>query len=273
MYLDYWQLTAKPFERTADRATFYASESHQGALVKLRYALDNRNGLIVLSGPAGIGKTLLIHLIQQELSDAYRPFVHLVFPQLTPDEFLVYLADHLGAPQADPPRYTVDQSIRRLEYVLVENARQQHHAVVVIDEAQLLEDAGLLETVRLLLNFENAGQPLLSLVLVGQTGLLSALYRTPALEGRVAVRTLLRPFTIEETMGYVQHRMRAAGARFDIFLPEALEAAHYFSQGIPQQIDRLCDLALLVGYAEGLPHIREQQIATITEELIGALPE
>jgi general secretion pathway protein A len=268
MYLDYWQLAAKPFEPSADRTDYFSCEAHEGALLKLRYAVENRRGAVVLAGQPGVGKTLLVQLLRSELADTFTPQVHLVFPQMSSRELLVYLAEQLGAPPADTPRHTVEESVRRLEFALRHNAAQQKHAVIVIDEAHLLEECGVLETLRLLLNFESAGQPTFTLLLVGQMGLISSIGRLAGLEERVAVKALLRPFTEEETARYVNYRLDAAGAVRDIFTPDALEAIHYLSHGVARQINRLGDLALLVGYADRLPQLAAHQIESVSEDLV-----
>ena len=103
--------------------------------------------------------------------------------------------------------------------------------------------------------------------------LVSAVGRLPSLEERVAVNTLLRALTAEETAGYVRHRLQAAGATRDIFTPDALEALHYLGHGIPRQINRLADLALLVGYADRLPQLTAEQIEAVSEELVAIMGE
>ncbi|HVT27247.1 MAG TPA: ATPase, partial [Lacipirellulaceae bacterium] len=60
MYLNYWQLASKPFEPSADNKTFFPCETHEAALLKLRYAVDSRRGAVLLAGPAGVGKTAVV---------------------------------------------------------------------------------------------------------------------------------------------------------------------------------------------------------------------
>lgn len=246
----------------------YPCESQEGALLKLRYAIENERGAVMLAGPAGSGKTMLVRLLEQQLAERFGPFVHLVFPQMSSRDLLVYLAEQLGAPPADPPRHTVEESVRRLEFFLVQNARLERHAVVVVDEAHLLEDCGALETLRLLLNFEHAGKPTLTLVLVGQTNLVTAANRLPSLDERISVKTLLRALTAEETAGYVRHHLQSAGTSREIFTPDALEAIHYLSRGLPRQINRLGDLALLVGFADHLTQLTAHEVEAVSEELV-----
>lgn len=268
MYLDYWQLKTRPFEPCTDRAVFYACEGHEAALFKLRYAVENRRGAALLTGPAGVGKSMLLQLFRLGATESQSPFVHLVFPQMSSRDLLVYLAEQLGAPPADPPRYTIEESVRRLDFLLSQNAKQGRHAIIAIDEAHLLEDCGALETLRLLLNFEHAGHPTLTLLLLGQMGLVSAVGRLPSLEERIAVKAVLRTLTLDETSAYVQHRLLVAGASREIFTPGAIEALHYLGHGTPRQINRLGDLALVVGFADRLPVIEAEQVESVCEELV-----
>ena len=261
----------QPFDHSADARFYYPSESQQGALLKLRYALENRRGAALLTGAAGLGKTLLAQTLTRPLGLSLSPKVHLVFPQMPAGQLLAYLADELGAEGG--PALTIEQSLRRIETRLRENAKAGKHAVIVIDEAHLLDDSQALETVRLLLNLEHEARPMASFLLTGQTSLLLAIERHSDLEERLAVKCLLRRFKPEETMGYIQHRLTAAGAKRAIFTDGALEAIHQETLGIPRRINRLCDLALLVGFAEELPSIGPDQIAAISEELTGATAE
>ena len=207
MYETYWQLLGKPFEHCADSRFYYPSEAHQGALLKLRYAVESRRSGALLVGPSGVGKTLLVQSLKRQLPDSYAPFAHLVFPRMGPAELLAFLTEELGAAHGGPTP-SLDQSVRRLQQFLTDNTSQGRHAVVAIDEAHLLADSGVLETLRLLTNFEAASKPVLTLLLVGQTSLLTALDRMPAFEERLGVKCLLRPLNVDETASYVSHRFK-----------------------------------------------------------------
>lgn len=272
MYEDYWQLESKPFE-PGDTGAYFACESHEGTTLKLRYAIEQRRAAAALAGPSGVGKTMLVQRILNDLPEEFSPRVQLVFPQMSDRELLSYLAEELGAPMlGETNRGSVEESVRRLQKFFAANQADGKHAVVVIDEAQLLEDSGSLETLRLLLNFGGASAPF-TLLLVGQMGLLSSVARRPALEERLAVRSLVRSFTPTETAEYVQHRLKQAGATREIFNALAIEALHDATGGIPRRIDRLGDLALVVGYANGLPVIGPEQIESVQQELVAVTPE
>ncbi len=270
MYEQYWQLQTKPFEPGQSGRFYFPDDSHQGALLKLRYAIENRRAAALLAGPSGSGKTMLVDALMEQLPETFSPRVHLVFPQMPSEELLAYLADELGAPPVGIPRFTVEESVRRIEQFLAANSQQGRHAVVVVDEAHLLAESGSLETMRLLLNFHLKSKPSMTLLLVGQTGILPQLARMPGLDERMGVKTILRPFTLEETVSYINHRLQAAGANRAIFESEALEAVHDLSHGIASQINRLCDLVLLVAYAEQCGTVTAEQVESVSEELVGA---
>ncbi len=273
MYESYWQLEQKPFENRSDPRFYYPGESHQAALLKLRYAGENRRDGALLGGPAGAGKTMLVGMLRTVLGDEYSPFVHLVFPQMPVDQLLAYLADRLVGSKNGSHRADLHETVRRIESFLADNLQQGRHAVVVVDEANQLNDHHTLEPMRLLSNFESDGKPGLTLLLSGQPGLLPVLDRTPQLEERLAVKCLLRSFSQQETADYVTHRLKAAGTERTIFAPDALRTLHELTHGIARRINRLADLALLIGYAEGQQEITAGQLESVCQELVTVAPE
>lgn len=269
MYLDYWQLAVKPFDSHPGEGFYFPSESMQAARHKVQYALDSHLPAIALTGPAGVGKTLLIESLT-EAGDQRLQVVHVVFPQMTERDLLAYLAEQLGAPPAAQPRYTIEESLRRLDYKLRENLKAERRAVLAIDEAHLLEDSGLLEPLRLLLNLRPGGATAFTLLLSGQPTLLPILGRFSALNERIDLKIQIAPLSVEETASYVQHRLHAAGATREIFATDALEVVHRLAAGVPRRINRLCDLALLVGFANGQPGVTAADVQAVCDELIAA---
>jgi type II secretory pathway predicted ATPase ExeA len=272
MYESYWQLREKPFENNADPAYYYPGESQQAAMLKLRYAIENRRHAALLSGACGSGKTLLVHMLRRMLGDNFAPLVHLVYPQMATAELMAYLADEFDA---NGVRFTggLCESVRRIQQALVTNSSAGRHAVLAVDEAHLLTDPETLEALRLLLNFQADGQPGLTLLLIGQPGVLPIVARMPQWEERFAVKCLLRPFNEAETAAYVEHRLRVAGATQPIFEPEAITALQELTHGVARQINRLCDLALLIGFAEEHATISAEQVEAVSQELVTVVPE
>lgn len=270
MYESYWQLRQKPFDNDVDPRFYYPGESHQAALLKLRYAIENRREAALLVGASGIGKTLIVAMLRSTLDAPVQPMVHLRFPQMPVEQLMAYLAVELTGGDATAE---LSQSVRRIERFLDENTQQGHHAVIVLDEAHLIEDRRAWEAIRLLSNFTSSGRPTLTVVVSAQPSLLPVLDRMPQIEERLAVKCLVRPFTERETAEYVAHRLREAGSDKLIFEPDAMPALEQLAHGIPRRINRLCDLALLIGYAEQQTSIGAAQLESVHEELVAVVPE
>ena len=273
MYEAHWKLAERPFENRIDNRFYYPA-----ALLKLHYAIENRRAAAVLCGPGGMGKTLLVEALQRQLSETFRPFSHVVFPAMNAPQMVRYLVEQVGAvaatserePTATGPR-DMATDVLSFERFLRKNLEKQQHAVVVVDEAHLLEQYDLLEPLRLLLNLaaaDSGGESAWTLVLVGQPTLLTHVERYHALDERLGVKCMLNRLQPEETIAYIQHRLRTAGADAeDVFDYPALERVHCLTQGIPRRINRLCDLALMVGYAEDRTLINTEVIDNVHSDL------
>src|SRR5207247_10854 len=104
MYERYWGLSRRPFDDFPDADAFVRTDSHHAALLKLRYLVENRQGLGVLAGEVGTGKSTLIAVLQRDLPPAHRPVVSIVYPRMSAAELLAYLAAELAAASdADAP--------------------------------------------------------------------------------------------------------------------------------------------------------------------------
>lgn len=275
MYESYWNLKQNPFDGYPDAKFFFESETHQAALLKLRYLVENRKGAGLLVGGGGYGKSFLLHVLAQQLGEQHGPLVPVLFPQMSPSELLAYIAAELGAKSSDDDLepQSVDRTIRQIQEVLVKYAERNRHPVIAIEEAHLIDNPQVFQALRLLLNFQPQHGGAFTLILSGQRDLLSRIRRLPQLEERLTVKCLLRPLTYEETLGYVTHRMRAAGQEQSAFEPSAFDMLFELSGGIPRRINRLCDLALLVGFADGSTAISSSQLEAVSEELTAVVPD
>lgn len=272
MYEQYWDLASRPFENSFSPAFYFPGETHEAARLKLRYVIENRLGAAVLCGGIGTGKTAIVALLHHELSEKHGPVVSVAFPQMPPAEFLAYLAMKLGAVEsAAELRVGIDRSFGRIESRLRAFSQHGRRPTIVIDEAHLIDDVHIFECLQFLLNLQDDAACSFSLLLVGGTSLLGRLERMPQFNDRIAVRSVIEPFSRDETLRYVAHRLAVAGAKRDIFERRALEALCDRSGGVPRRINRLADLALLVGYAEHLPTIGAEEIAAAAAELPGAV--
>lgn len=269
MYESYWELQHPPFEPGFDERFYFAGPTHRVSLAKLQWAVQRRHGAVLLSGGFGMGKTMLVELLRRQCSADVDPVVHVVFPPQGAASLLAYVADELDLALDEDQLYEKDEMhkiIRTITELFTYNAERSKHALVVIDEAHLL-DGATLESLRMLTNLYHESRSVLTLLLVGQPPLLSTLGRMPQLEGRLAAKCVLRPFTVDESAAYVRHRLEAAGARRPIFESEALHSVHALSGGVPRLINRLCELALLLGSSQQTHSIQAVQVEQVGMEL------
>jgi len=266
-YEPYYGLRAKPFSLSTDPRTLYKSSSHAPVFEELLAAIRRREGLIVLTGDMGTGKTMLCRAAIYQLDrKTFTTFVP--DPCLSREDLLRMLLVGFGEVSIHDlkqgrlkgtPR--ADLGVQVYEF-LTSLESVDAFATLVIDEAQNLS-APLLDEIRVLSEME-AGRRLLQIVLVGQPDLRSKL-RRPEMQKiaqRVTTACELRPMSREAIAGYVSHRLAAVGGARDRveFSSQALELVFSGSAGIPRLVNRICDRALLYGYVDrtsqiGLAHV------------------
>ena len=163
MFLEYFGLREQPFGGTPDPRFLYFGATHREALASLCYGIESGCGFLALIAQPGMGKTtLLFHLLEYLRNSAQTVF--LFQTQCNSREMFRHLLNDLGIDSGDQDLAAMHES---LNSVLLSNARNGRRVVVVIDEAQNLKDS-VLETVRLLSDFETSKTKLLQIVLSGQ---------------------------------------------------------------------------------------------------------
>jgi general secretion pathway protein A len=265
MFLEYYGLREQPFGFTPDPRFLYFGATHREALASLSYGIESGCGFLALIAPPGMGKTtLLFHLLQYLRSSAQTVF--LFQTQCGSRELFRHLLNDLGIDSGDQDLAAMHES---LNSVLIANARKGRRVVLVIDEAQNLRDS-VLETVRLLSDFETPQAKLLQIVLSGQPQLADKLSQPnlTQLRQRISVFSRLHPFTRVETMVYLEYRLCRAGySGPPLFSFDAVELIATHSKGYPRNINNLCFNALTLGFAK-----RQKQIdATTMSEVLADL--
>jgi type II secretory pathway predicted ATPase ExeA len=263
--LSFHGLKQQPFDVTPDPSFLYSSPSHSEALASISEGIENFRGFMTLVAEPGMGKTTLLNKLMEDLSDTAR-VVFLFQTQCNSGELLAFILNEL---EVDHAGMDVVAMHRALNQVLLEEMLRGRRFVLIVDEGQNLQDS-VLETIRLLSDFETAHSKLIQIVLAGQPQLVDTLLRPGLvqLRQRIAVLSSLKPLTAAETAAYVDHRLRAAGWNGqNLFTPDALNAVAELSGGVPRTINNLCFNALLKAFT------RRQEIIDegIVKEVAGKL--
>jgi len=263
VYLEFFHFSRPPFANTADPAFFYPSVTHREALATLLYGIQERKGLCVLTGPVGSGKTMILRKLIHEHPE-FRA-VLLANPWLGEQELFARLVHEWGDGKA-----MGSEPLGQLHSALLAEVGQgeQTRFVLLADEAHLLSQ-GMLEAIRLLLNLEEERGKLVQIVLSGQEELAAILrqhHLRPLLQ-RVALVEHLRPFDLDDTIGYVQHRLRVAGGDPYLFPRPCLEWIHRESRGIPRLINQICDHSLIFAFGRQSRTIERQDVEAALAKL------
>ena len=269
MYLRFFGLNEKPFAITPDPRYLYLSERHAEALAHLLYGVNEAGGFIQLTGEVGTGKTTVVRTLLSRVPH-HADVAVILNPRVTPVEFLLTICEELGLGIADADRDSVKQMVDALNRRLLSAHAEGRRIIVIVDEAQNLS-AEVLEQVRLLTNLETPTQKLLQIILIGQPELRELLDRTELrqLAQRITGRYHLEPLSREETLGYVRHRLRVAGAAEDIFTPSALAEVHRLAAGVPRVINVTCDRALLGAYTQETRKVTSSLVRLAAGEVYG----
>ena len=267
-YCEYFGLTREPFNVTPDPSFFYVSASHKEALERLVYGIKARRGFVLLTGEVGTGKTTVIHCLLQELNDGHAHSAFIFNLIGSPTDLLRSVCQEFALIHPAENQKEIHDYLTLLSRFLLESYRNGDNVALIIDEAQNLS-AEVLESVRLLSNFETAQDKLLQILLVGQPEL-GARLNTPELrqlKQRVVLRHHLSPLSLAECKEYIAKRLEIVGGKSSLFTDLAIEAVHTYSTGIPRLINILCDNGLLAAYTLRKKSVEVAMIGEIAQNL------
>jgi general secretion pathway protein A len=270
-YIDYFGISQEPFSNAPVSRFYYNSAQHAEALTRLTYCVDGMKGLGLLVGQIGAGKTTLARRMLDALpEDRYEAALLVIIHS--------GIALQLGVQN---PAHEKLALLGQLYQRLVQIYEQGKKAVVLIDEAQMLQTRELMEEFRGLLNLEVPERKLVTFLFFGLPEVEQNLQLDPPLAQRVAMRVHLQPFDRDATEAYIKHRLRLAGASRMLFRPDAIDVVHQISSGIPRVINTLCDNALFEAFLARqtevdhalMRKVGENLAVTINAARIGTAPD
>jgi general secretion pathway protein A len=273
MYTDHYGLTAAPFQLTPDARFWFESGTHKKAMAYLGYGLAQNEGFIVVTGDIGAGKTTLVGHLMASIDPARLQAFKIVSTQVGGDDTLRLAAQAFGLPTEGVEKA---QLLSRIESYLFDTARGGRRTLLIVDEAQNLPEESL-EELRMLSNFQTDGQALLQIFLLGQPEFRDRLNASPSLEQmrqRVIATHHLDPMVADETLPYLEHRMKLAGwSGNPKFTADAAVALHAASGGVPRKLNTLATRTLLLGSIENADVIDGALVSRVLQDLGNETPK
>lgn len=276
MYESYWNLKEKPFQNTPDPRFLYLSSQHEDSLMKLTYVVAQNLGAGMLTGVFGCGKTLLARVILRDLGPQKFCAAYINNPRVTEPGEIIRAVVRLLRPQELPGKKTellVDPLLEKLNNILLDNINDGKENIVVVDEAHTIDDPGVFEELRLLLNFQSNDRFLLTMILVGQPELREKVDAVKPFAQRIPIRCHLDVIDEKEVARYITHRVEVAADKSanavgitPVFGQDAIAEITSHTGGIPRRINTLCDLTLLSGFAKKIEKIDGDFIRSVVKE-------
>jgi type II secretory pathway predicted ATPase ExeA/outer membrane protein OmpA-like peptidoglycan-associated protein len=266
MFESFYELASNPFRMSVDENYRYVHRAYKKAWSYLKYALEQAEGFVLITGRPGTGKTTLIRDILREQDIESVRAVNLATNQFQGEELLRLVALDFGFPAQDFNKATL---LTRIEQHALMLHEQGQRVVIIVDEAQNLSAHGL-EELRLLSNLQRGNQALFQVVLIGQEELRSLIYGQGLenIKQRIVASCRLEPMRDEHIQGYVEHRLNIAGWKGDPRLESAVyPLLHLVTHGVPREVNLVVARLLLYGSLEQKHTLRQQDLIEVLDEL------
>lgn len=265
MYKEFFELKDYPFSLTPDPRFIVFTPKYNELLAGIYYGVEMAKGLMILTGEVGTGKTTALRWIIRRLDSSVLA-AYIFNPHLTIDEFYQHISEMLGLGEHDSKTGLLLEMGKLLE----ERHKRGLRTMLIVDEAHELSDE-LMEEIRLLLNFESDSAKFLQIILTGQPELKERLRRRDLrqLKQRIALRCEMPILSdVGEVERFIIERMKMAGAKDDsIFKGEAIELIYQCSEGIPRQVNNLCDNALIAAFAANQKTVTRPMVEDVASNL------
>jgi general secretion pathway protein A len=265
-HLEHFGLSRDPFSNDPQLSVYFPSAEHASAERRLRRSITQQKALCLLTGPPGVGKSMVVrHLLESLEEEVYQACLLVPVPGVADVTWVLSrFAAHLGVEDPAPDRAALLHEIYDQMAVVREDGR---HVVLIIDESDVLAERGALGDLRALLNLEYEERRLLTLVLVGPNEIQETLAREGGLASRVDVHVRLRPLDSDAATQYLTHRIRRVGGSPAILDGSALEALIARAGGVPRRMNTIADNALFEAFLAGRVSATHDDVTRAAEEL------
>lgn len=259
MDLGYWGFRYWPFERSLATDRFFASSSHEEALSRLLFLIEQSRRCGVIAGPHGAGKTLLLKLAAQRAERLGRTVIRC--EGLDPADLVTQVTHVCVGPCAANLTSAAAWNAIRTRFTAMALIRQP--VVILVDHFEAAEAAGILTLRRIQQLADSVG---LKLTTVISTALAVI---PPGLQELADLRIEVTPLSVDDTSTWIRSAVEGAGCRRSLFTEEAVTTIHRVAGGIPSTILSLCDLCLLAAGGQDEFQVTGETVTAVVPELFG----
>lgn len=267
MYMEYYGLSADPFRLTSDFRNLYSQPSLAKASSYLQYGLQSGDGIVLITGKAGVGKTTIVNRVMHDARQISNQASIIECTDFDGAELLNYYARLLGD---NSSHQNLTDSIHWITSTLKQLNEQGRQPLLVLDEAHQLSDDAL-NKLTLLANQQQDGQSLLQIFLIGQPELQDRLNQSEyeQLHQRLIASSEIQPLNVEETFDYISQNLKAAGWKNKpVFSPNVYTEVHRSSLGIRRWINLICSRLMLHAMANNQDELELQDLCEVISDLI-----
>jgi general secretion pathway protein A len=275
MYTTYWHLREQPFQNVPDPHFAYLSDQHHEGLARLIYLVSSHKLGGVLTGPYGVGKSMVLELLAQKIR--LEALSRYLCVEILPGETLGLarqLLAFIGQAQSIPDMTAVIEIVRAICH---DPKAAFQHTVLAIDEAHLIKDHTIFDFLQMLTNISVLGRDLtpqyaaFTLILSGHMDLTRHMAPFESLCQRLQLVWNLEPLTETQTLEYIHHRIRTAGGDIWLFEEVAVQMIYQASRGLPRLINNLCDVALMLGCADNASKFGKDLVQQAAHEVLSPM--
>ncbi len=272
MYLDFFKFKKNPFHITPDPDFLFLSPSHNEAFSSISHGIEQRRGLVAVTGEVGVGKTTILRSYLEGTDPARIRIVYIFNAALSFGKLMKQIVSELGIPDVGKDLPALVDS---LFLYLIDEYKNDRRVVLIIDEAQNLP-VETLERFRMLSNRETSQEKLLQVILVGQTEFEDKLNlpELRELKQRIASSCRIDTLKPDECLAYIQHRlMKASSFHNPVFTKSALKLIVKEARGVPRTINVVCDNALITAFGYQRNPVDHKIIKEVIADLNGGQPQ
>ncbi len=267
MYQSFFGLSHRPFDNTPDPRFYFPKADHAEALAALQYGVSQRRGVTLITGASGSGKTMVAGMLEATLAER----AHIVTVSHGPENARdLFESVCRGVGVRFSHTHSTGELFDRLRSTLQASCHDNVTPVLVVENAHRLE-LPVLEALSVITGLENPSVKLLPIIMLSQpviTSMLCEVVLEPLRQGIYCIKHL-DAMTLEETAGYLQHRIRCAGLeQAGIFTDDAVAKVHECAAGVPRSINQICDGAMVVAFGAGMKRVDHAVVTEVVEQMM-----